>query len=307
MQTSWAMLLLFAGAAVAHPAPPPPLSYEQVLASAIETYNKESGLENAFRLLEPEPQPDWDPSALTIQPLKFSVRETVCKAAESSNIDQCDYKDDGLDRDCSGFYSAAQSPPLMVVQCEGVAQELERIKRGRFKKWVKKIGAFIKKYGPRIASLVPRATMRSAWGVLFLLGFGTAVPLEAPKTFEEFLPQVVKIYNQGPGVQNAFRLLEATPPLGMDSTSGTLQQLNFTMQETTCPASEDVVAEQCEFKPDGLMKDCIGYFSTKPENPMILINCDTAIQEPVHVTRFRGLGGFLKGFSRGVQLWDAHH
>ncbi|XP_060104237.1 cathelicidin-3-like [Heteronotia binoei] len=149
--------------------------------------------------------------------------------------------------------------------------------------------------------------MESLWGILFLVGLATAVPLNTPKTFEEALSEVVGIYNQGPRVQNAFRLLEAAPPLELNSTSGTLQQLNFTMQETTCPAAGNIVPEQCGFKPDGLMKHCTGYFFTEPENPMILISCDTVVQEPVRVTRFRGVAGFLKGFSRGVHFWDSTH
>nr|XP_056713134.1 cathelicidin-2-like [Euleptes europaea] len=155
MANCWAMLLLMVGAAIAIPTVPTRLSYEQVLASAVKTYNQESGLDSAFRLLEAEPQQDWDSSAQAVQPLKFSVKETVCQATESSDIDQCDYKDDGLDQDCSGFFSTAQSPPLIVVQCEDVDQELERITRGRFKKWKKKwkkkLRKVLKKQGPSIA------------------------------------------------------------------------------------------------------------------------------------------------------------
>ncbi|KAH0627721.1 hypothetical protein JD844_003857 [Phrynosoma platyrhinos] len=88
-------------------------------------------------------------------------------------------------------------------------------------------------------------------GVLFLLSLATAVPLEPPKNIQDTLPQVVAIYNQGPKVQNAFRVLEATPLPAQNSSSVILQQLNFTIQETVCPASKNVNAEECEFKPDG--------------------------------------------------------
>nr|XP_056713135.1 cathelicidin-3-like [Euleptes europaea] len=148
--------------------------------------------------------------------------------------------------------------------------------------------------------------MERAWGILFLAGLAAAVPLDTPKTLEEALSQVIEIYNRGPRVQNAFRLLEATAPLELDPTTGTLQQLTFTMQETTCPNSENVVTEQCEFKPDGLIKGCTGYFSTEPGNPAILVSCDNVVQEPVRVTRFRGLGGFVRGFSRGIRFWDSN-
>ncbi|XP_062989632.1 cathelicidin-3-like [Elgaria multicarinata webbii] len=148
--------------------------------------------------------------------------------------------------------------------------------------------------------------MGRCWGVLFLISLAAAVPLGPPKTFQEALSQVVKIYNQGPNIQNAFRLLQATPLPGLNSSSVTLQQLNFTIQETVCPASEKRDPEQCEFKPDGLVKDCSGYFSTEQANSLIVITCDAVVQEPVRITRFRALRGFLRGFRRGINLWGSN-
>ncbi|XP_077160083.1 cathelicidin-2-like [Paroedura picta] len=139
MEAVWAALVLLLGAAVANPVPPAPLSYEQALASAVQSHNRESGLRNAFRLLEAELQPGWDPSAPSAQPLRFSIKETECPVRESSDIDRCDYKAHGLHRNCSGFYSTARSPPEMVVQCEDVGRQLHRMTRGRFKKWKKKL------------------------------------------------------------------------------------------------------------------------------------------------------------------------
>ncbi|XP_054847725.1 cathelicidin-2-like [Eublepharis macularius] len=150
MQSCWALVMLLVGVASAAPTRSTPLSYEQVLASAVSTYNQELGQENAFRLLEAEPLPDWDPSAKTIQSLKFSIKETVCSTAENLDVSQCDYKDDGVDRDCSGFYSAEQDPPLIIVQCEDMEQELNRITRSRWRKFWRKTKKFVKKHGVSI-------------------------------------------------------------------------------------------------------------------------------------------------------------
>ncbi|XP_020655918.3 cathelicidin-2 [Pogona vitticeps] len=151
MQSYWALLVLFAGAVVAAPTPQAPASYEQVVAAAVDTYNQQQKPEYAFRLLEAEPQTDWQTSGETTQPLKFSIKETVCRSSETPNVSQCDYKDDGVDRDCSGFYSTQQKPPTIIIQCEDVDQELQRITRGRWSRWRNKAKRFIKKHGVSIA------------------------------------------------------------------------------------------------------------------------------------------------------------
>ncbi|XP_060104238.1 cathelicidin-2-like [Heteronotia binoei] len=129
MQNCWALMLVL-GVVAATPTKHPRLSYKQVLASAIDKYNQELGSENAFRLLEAEPRPDWDPSAQTIQPLKFSIKETVCRADKNPDVTQCAEKEDGVDRNCFGFYSAKENEPVIMVRCEDVDQELGRIPRG---------------------------------------------------------------------------------------------------------------------------------------------------------------------------------
>ncbi|XP_061443864.1 cathelicidin-3-like [Rhineura floridana] len=150
--------------------------------------------------------------------------------------------------------------------------------------------------------------MKSCWGVLLLASLVTAAPLSPPRTFQEALSQAVDIYNQGPKIQNAFRLLEAAPQPGLNSSSGYLQQLNFTIQETVCPTSEKVNAEQCDFKPNGLVRDCSGYFSVQQANSVIVITCDAAVREPVRVTRFRGLGILLRGIGKGLgRLWGSNN
>ncbi|KAL8164662.1 UNVERIFIED_CONTAM: hypothetical protein K2H54_001365 [Gekko kuhli] len=150
MQSCWALMLLV-GVVRAGPTSPPSLTYEQVVASAVATYNQELGAENAFRLLEAEPQPDWDPSAQTVQSLKFTIRETGCRADENPDVSQCAEKEDGIDRDCSGFYSADQNQPMIIVQCEDMDQQLDRITRSRWRRFWRKTKRFVKKHGVSIA------------------------------------------------------------------------------------------------------------------------------------------------------------
>ncbi|XP_070585928.1 cathelicidin-related peptide Oh-Cath-like [Erythrolamprus reginae] len=139
MTTAWALLLLL-GLAAAAPQTQV-LTYEQAIASAVNLYNQQQPSKFAFRLLEAEPKPDWDPSSASPQALKFSVKETVCPSASpSQNPTQCNFKPDGLDKDCTGIYVAQQQPQIHSVQCEDFDQQLTRIPRRRLWKFAKIAG-----------------------------------------------------------------------------------------------------------------------------------------------------------------------
>uniref|UniRef100_A0A8C4WCR8 Cystatin domain-containing protein n=1 Tax=Gopherus evgoodei TaxID=1825980 RepID=A0A8C4WCR8_9SAUR len=94
--------------------------------------------------------------------------------------------------------------------------------------------------------------MASCWAVLLLLvTVAAAVPVKTPQPYEKAIARAIAFYNQGPTVKYAFRLLTATPPPEVGTISNTLQ-LNFTIMETTCPASDKTPVEQCAFKENGV-------------------------------------------------------
>ncbi|KAL8164660.1 UNVERIFIED_CONTAM: hypothetical protein K2H54_001295 [Gekko kuhli] len=78
-------------------------SYEEAISLAIDLYNQEPGVERAFRLLEAKPQPKWDPSLQSLQKLEFTVQETTCPTSEQLNLDKCDFKADGVVKECHGI------------------------------------------------------------------------------------------------------------------------------------------------------------------------------------------------------------
>ncbi|XP_070585925.1 cathelicidin-related peptide Oh-Cath-like [Erythrolamprus reginae] len=137
MAAAWALLLLLALAAATPQTPV--LTYEQAIASAVTLYNQQRPSEFAFRLVEAEPKPDWDPNSATPQELRFSVRETVCPSSTGQNLIQCNFKADGLDKDCTGIYVAQQQPQIQSVQCEDFDQQLNQTPRFRIFSIIKKI------------------------------------------------------------------------------------------------------------------------------------------------------------------------
>ncbi|XP_074982182.1 uncharacterized protein LOC125631118 [Caretta caretta] len=264
-------VLLIVGVVTAAPAPsssPLPTHKDAVLA-AVQLYNQEPDITLAYRLLEAEPQPDWDMSSKTIQTLRFTVKETVCLVSEKYDINQCEFKEDGLVKDCSGFFSTEKDPPSVIIKCEEASEEV----------------------GQNPLSLNPTGhTMETCLKVLLIVGVVTAAPAPSSSplpTHEDAVLAAVQLYNQEPDITLAYRLLEAEPQPDWDVSSKTIQPLTFTVQETVCPVKEKRDISQCEFKEDGLVKDCSGFFSTEQDPASVIIKCEEASEEPNIVTRGR--------------------
>ncbi|XP_053118961.1 cathelicidin-2-like [Hemicordylus capensis] len=146
----WALLLVLGVAVAAEPSQTSALSFDEVIAASVDIYNQQQAPEFAFRLLEAEPQPDWNASSQAIRPLKFSIKETVCRVTENLDISKCDYKENGIERDCSAFYSNEQLPATVILQCEDVNKELDRITRSRWRRFWRKTKRFVKRHGVSI-------------------------------------------------------------------------------------------------------------------------------------------------------------
>ncbi|XP_038611560.1 cathelicidin antimicrobial peptide-like [Tachyglossus aculeatus] len=156
MEAAWKALLL---AAVATLATAQSLSFEEALAGTIATYNKESNSDNLFRLHRLQLQEGTSNSA-NIFPVNFTIHETVCsKKEETRPLDQCDFKEGGLVRECSGTISMDKDDPSVNVTCNGPVRTKRRF--GRFfkkvknalKKGIKKIGRGIQKLSEKIGGL----------------------------------------------------------------------------------------------------------------------------------------------------------
>ncbi|CAM5113375.1 unnamed protein product [Natator depressus] len=275
-------VLLILGVVTAAPAPSssPLPTHEDAVLAAVQLYNQEPDITLAYRLLEAEPQPDWDVSSKTIQPLTFTVQETVCPVKEKRDISQCEFKEDGLVKDCSGFFSTEQDPASVIIKCEEASEEVtyKRAFPGR----------------DRVVhplSLNPTGhRMETGLKVLLILGVVTAAPAPSSSplpTHEDAVLAAVQLYNQEPDITLAYRLLEAEPQPDWDVSSKTIQPLTFTVQETVCPVKEKRDISQCEFKEDGLVKDCSGFFSTEQNPASVIIKCEEASEEPNIVTRGR--------------------
>ncbi|KAM6142422.1 LOW QUALITY PROTEIN: cathelicidin antimicrobial peptide [Phoenicopterus ruber ruber] len=129
--------------------------------------------------------------------------------------------------------------------------------------------------------------MPSSWAlVLAVLGGACALPAPPPLAYTQALAQAVDAFNQGPEVQNAYRLLSADPEPAPDVQLSSLQRLNFTIMETRCPARSGARPDACEFKEDGLIKDCSAPVSQRGSRPALDVTCVDSTVDPVRVKRF---------------------
>nr|BAW94546.1 cathelicidin CATH3 [Coturnix japonica] len=147
--------------------------------------------------------------------------------------------------------------------------------------------------------------MWSCWVlVLALLGGGCALP--APLDYNQALAQAVDSYNQRPEVQNAFRLLSADPEPGPNVQLSSLHNLNFTIMETRCQARLGAQLESCDFKEDGLVKDCAAPVVLQGGRAVLDVTCVDSMADPVRVKRFWPLVPVaINTVAAGINLYKA--
>ncbi|XP_040403045.1 cathelicidin antimicrobial peptide [Cygnus olor] len=149
--------------------------------------------------------------------------------------------------------------------------------------------------------------MASCWVlVLAVLGGACALPAPAPLTYTQVLAQAVDSFNQRPDVQNTFRLISADPEPSPDVQLSSLRNLNFTIMETRCPAHTGARPDTCDFKEDGLIKDCSGPVLTQSGRPVLDVTCVDSTMDPVRVKRFWPLLPVaINTVAAGINLYKA--
>ncbi|XP_056341969.1 cathelicidin-2-like isoform X1 [Oenanthe melanoleuca] len=140
--------------------------------------------------------------------------------------------------------------------------------------------------------------MPSSW-LLVVAVLGGACALPAPESFSytQALVQAVDSFNQRPEVKNAFRLLSAEPEPAPGLELSSLHGFNFSMMETSCASSSRSDPEDCDFKENGLILECLGLVKNTQDSPELDLSCSDASSDPVLVERGR-FGRFVRRIRR---------
>ncbi|KAM8758220.1 cathelicidin antimicrobial peptide [Rhynchonycteris naso] len=113
----WSLLLLLLGLAVP-PAAAQDLSYQEAVLRAVDGFNERSSEASLYRLLELDQLPQGDDDPDTPKIVSFSVRETVCPKTTQRPPEQCDFKENGLVKQCIGTVPPAQASGYLDINCD---------------------------------------------------------------------------------------------------------------------------------------------------------------------------------------------
>uniref|UniRef100_A0A8B9UE61 CTHL2 protein n=3 Tax=Anas TaxID=8835 RepID=A0A8B9UE61_9AVES len=138
MASCWVLLLLGLGGACALPAPAP-LAYSQALAQAVDSFNQRPEVHNAFRLLSADPEPAPGIDLGTLRALNFTLMETDCAPGSRVPTDDCDFKENGAIKECSGPVTFQQGTPDIDLRCSDASSDPVLVQRGRFGRVLGKI------------------------------------------------------------------------------------------------------------------------------------------------------------------------
>ncbi|KAM9095869.1 cathelicidin antimicrobial peptide isoform X1 [Sarcophilus harrisii] len=111
---------------------------------------------------------------------------------------------------------------------------------------------------------------------LLILGLLSLTPL-APaqdQRYQELVNRFIREYNRNSGSENLFRLSILNLPPGEDNDPPTLLPLSFTIAETVCPNSENRNPDECDFRENGVVKECVGTIALDSAEPSVDISCD---------------------------------
>ncbi|XP_040102833.1 cathelin-related peptide SC5 [Oryx dammah] len=125
------------------------LSYREAVLRAVDQLNERSSEANLYRLLELDPPPKQDDENSNIpRPVSFRVKETVCPRLSQQPVEQCDFKENGLLKECVGTVTLDQVGNNFDITCV-VPQSVRRLRRlGR------KILHGLKTYGPIVVPII---------------------------------------------------------------------------------------------------------------------------------------------------------
>ncbi|EHB12560.1 Cathelicidin antimicrobial peptide [Heterocephalus glaber] len=152
------------------PAAPEALGYQQAVDRAVADFNQRSLYASLFRLLSldseppggPEPSlstfsPDQVEDPDTPKPVSFTVKETVCPKATQLPLEQCDFKENGVVKQCSGTVTLGPASSAFDVSCDRARRFRRTVGLSKFfRKARKKLGKGLQKIKNVLRKYLPR-------------------------------------------------------------------------------------------------------------------------------------------------------
>lgn len=128
LKTALLLCMVTAGSSVPLSTHPVTSEQFQLITNAIDLLNV-AAKGSVFRLLFPDLRLD---AATSPQQLNFTIKETECfirEESEKENLEECDFKDGGIVKECSVYFFTDQGIEAPVVNCNTLQQKQSRVKR----------------------------------------------------------------------------------------------------------------------------------------------------------------------------------
>ncbi|XP_043741630.1 cathelicidin-4-like [Cervus elaphus] len=121
-----------------------------------------------------------------------------------------------------------------------------------------------------------RASLSLGRWSLWLLQLRLVLPSASAQalSYREAVLHTGDCINDGSTEANLYRLLELDPPPEQDADRGARKPLSFRVKETVCPRTSQQPPEQCDFKENGLVKQCVGTASLDRSDDQFDLNCN---------------------------------
>ncbi|XP_027704214.1 cathelicidin-2-like, partial [Vombatus ursinus] len=117
-------------------------------------------------------------------------------------------------------------------------------------------------------------TMQVTLLLLGLLSLKNPFAYAQDQRYQDLVNEFIQEYNTKSGSENLFCLSILNLQSGENNDSAVSRLLSFTMRETICPNTENPNPDECDFKENGLVKECIGAIALDSPKPSADISCD---------------------------------
>ncbi|XP_032315327.1 antibacterial peptide PMAP-23-like [Camelus ferus] len=155
-----------------------------------------------------------------------------------------------------------------------------------------------------------RASLSLGRSSLWLLLLGLTVTWASAQalSYREAVLRAVDRLNEQSSDPNLYRLLELDLPPKADEDPDAPKPVSFTVKETVCPKRTQLPPEQCDFKENGVVKQCLGtvnLYQLRDNN--FDITCNEWQEEPSFPgSPLTGAPGLQAGLCSPLEQWFSH-
>ncbi|XP_025900042.1 cathelicidin antimicrobial peptide [Nothoprocta perdicaria] len=109
---------------------------------AVDAFNLRPETRSAFRLLSAEPEPSPDVELSSLRGLNFTLMETECEPGTRARLDDCDFKENGAIKECTGSVLVPQGSPELDLRCVDASSDPVLVQRGRIGRFFGRLRRF---------------------------------------------------------------------------------------------------------------------------------------------------------------------